>query len=82
MMVSSDDKLTPLQRALLVSFFEHERRFYLTGGAALAGFYLRHRRTTDLDLFTFDANAFAHVSMPQLTTSALKSSSGSTNQVF
>jgi hypothetical protein len=60
MMVSSDDRLTPLQRALLASFFEHERRFYLTGGAALAGFYLRHRRTTDLDLFTFDADAFAH----------------------
>jgi predicted nucleotidyltransferase component of viral defense system len=59
-MTSSDDKLTPLQRALLDAFFACERRFFLTGGAALAGFYLRHRRTTDLDLFTLDAEAFEH----------------------
>jgi hypothetical protein len=37
---------------LLFSFFERERGFFLTGGAALAGFYLHHRETTDLDFFT------------------------------
>jgi hypothetical protein len=30
----------------------NENRFFLTGGAALAGFYLGHRETHDLDLFT------------------------------
>ena len=48
--------LSPLQRDLLDSFFRREPRFFLTGGAALAGYYLGHRRTEDLDLFTtFDA---------------------------
>jgi predicted nucleotidyltransferase component of viral defense system len=55
---SSADRLTPLQRELLAGFFQHERGFFLTGGAALAGFYLRHRETDDLDLFTHEAEAF------------------------
>ena len=57
-MASSPDRLTPLQRELLLAFFERERGFYLTGGAALAGFYLHHRETTDLDFFTHDKDAF------------------------
>ena len=57
-MDSSRDKLTPLQRAILDAFFRVERRFFLTGGAALAGFYLGHRPTLDLDLFTLDPAAF------------------------
>lgn len=57
-MGSSEDKLSPLQRALLAAFFEKERGFFLTGGAALAGFYLRHRETSDLDLFTRDREAY------------------------
>lgn len=44
-------QLTPLQRDLLEAFFEKEQRLFLTGGAALAGFYLGHRDTEDLDLF-------------------------------
>jgi hypothetical protein len=44
--------LSPFQRALLEAFFRRAQDFYLTGGAALAGFYLEHRRTNDLDLFT------------------------------
>lgn len=44
-------RLTPLQTALLDAFFRHEKRFFLTGGAALAGFHLGHRETQDLDLF-------------------------------
>lgn len=57
-MASSPDRLTPLQRDLLLAFFERERGFFLTGGAALAGFYLHHRETTDLDFFTHDGEAF------------------------
>lgn len=50
-MDSSRDRLTPLQRDLLGAFFSRSPRFFLTGGAALAGFHLRHRQTMDLDLF-------------------------------
>lgn len=48
---SPSQRLTPLQRELLEEFFARERHFVLTGGAALAGFYLDHRGTEDLDLF-------------------------------
>lgn len=51
-MGSSGDRLTVLQRDLLGAFFARTQRFFLTGGAALAGYYLRHRTTRDLDLFT------------------------------
>jgi hypothetical protein len=51
-------KLTALQREVLDAFFQRERGFFLTGGAALAGFYLGHRTTDDLDLFTPHAAAF------------------------
>lgn len=44
--------LTALQRQVLDAFFQREHRFFLSGGAALAGFHLGHRRTYDLDLFT------------------------------
>jgi len=44
--------LTPLQNQVLEAFFRREQRFFLSGGAALAGFHLAHRRTHDLDLFT------------------------------
>jgi predicted nucleotidyltransferase component of viral defense system len=52
------DSLSQLQRDVLKEFFRHEASFFLTGGAALAGFHLGHRRTDDLDLFTMDAEAF------------------------
>jgi len=45
------NRLGRLQREVLSSFFRRERRFFLTGGAALAGFHLGHRETNDLDLF-------------------------------
>ena len=51
---SGVDRLTSLQRDLLEAFFERESGFFLTGGAALAGFHLHHRETNDLDLFTDD----------------------------
>jgi predicted nucleotidyltransferase component of viral defense system len=50
--------LSALQREVLRAFFARERGFFLTGGAALAGFYLHHRTTDDLDLFTDQAEAF------------------------
>ncbi|TKC99887.1 nucleotidyl transferase AbiEii/AbiGii toxin family protein [Polyangium fumosum] len=51
------NQLSPLQEELLNAFFRRERRFFLTGGAALAGFHLGHRRTADLDLFTTPKSA-------------------------
>lgn len=46
--------LTTLQEELLKLFAETEESdlFYLTGGTALAGCYLKHRYSRDLDLFT------------------------------
>lgn len=46
--------LNNLQNEFLREFFKRKNRFYLTGGAALAGFYLGHRETNDLDLFTLE----------------------------
>lgn len=43
---------TPLKRDFLRAWFSQERRFFLTGGSALGLFYLDHRRSYDLDLFT------------------------------
>ena len=48
----ANSKLTTLQKDFLDAFFGREDRFFLTGGAALAGFHLGHRETHDLDLFT------------------------------
>jgi hypothetical protein len=45
-------QLSQLQQDFLRAFFQREDRFFLTGGAALVGFYLGHRQTHDLDLFT------------------------------
>lgn len=50
-----DSILTPLQHQVLTSLFQKglgERGFYLTGGTALAEFYLHHRFSDDLDFFT------------------------------
>lgn len=46
--------LNELQKEFLARFFAHENRFFLTGGAALVGFYLNHRQTEDVDLFTLE----------------------------
>jgi predicted nucleotidyltransferase component of viral defense system len=51
MVSSSPSRLTALQRELAEAFFRREQRMFLTGGAALAGYYLGHRTTEDLDLF-------------------------------
>jgi hypothetical protein len=44
--------ITPLKRDFLQAFFAKEKRFFLTGGSALGLFYLEHRYSYDLDLFT------------------------------
>jgi hypothetical protein len=43
---------TPLKRDFLREWFAQDQRFFLTGGSALGLFYLDHRRSYDLDLFT------------------------------
>lgn len=50
----ANNSLNDLQQEFLKRFFAHENRFFLTGGAALVGFYLHHRLTEDLDLFTLE----------------------------
>jgi predicted nucleotidyltransferase component of viral defense system len=46
--------LSDLQRDFLREFFRRENRFFLSGGAALVGFYFGHRETRDLDFFTLE----------------------------
>lgn len=48
--------LTPYQIKILRTFFNTEvgKQFFLTGGTALAGFYLAHRKSEDLDFFSID----------------------------
>lgn len=55
----SGSTLTPIQRDLLRAVFAERAGFFLTGGSALAEYYLHHRRSEDLDLFTTDDVAFA-----------------------
>lgn len=57
-MASSSSRLTRLQQNVLRAFFAREKDYFLTGGAALAGYHLRHRSTNALDLFTLDAKPF------------------------
>lgn len=46
--------LTNLQKRVLVLFNEipDKETFYLTGGTALSAFFLKHRKSLDLDFFT------------------------------
>ena len=57
------DILTPFQSAFLKAFSQSplNDRFYLTGGTALAAFYLQHRLSEDLDFFTADSAAVRDV---------------------
>ena len=48
--------LDSFQQEVLAGFFARQEGFFLTGGGALAGFYLDHRSTHDLDLFTVSAS--------------------------
>jgi hypothetical protein len=53
--------LTPLQNSFLEKFFQLTQDFYLTGGTALSAFYLQHRYSVDLDLFTHEDSSFQKV---------------------
>ncbi|MBI2358282.1 MAG: nucleotidyl transferase AbiEii/AbiGii toxin family protein, partial [Deltaproteobacteria bacterium] len=55
------DVLSALQWEFLSFFFQGEPPFFLTGGTALSAFYLQHRYSEDLDLFTLDSDAFDRV---------------------
>lgn len=57
-MIKMKTLLTPLQKKFLDAFFASslKDKFFLTGGTALAEFYLKHRLSQDLDLFTLDQN--------------------------
>jgi predicted nucleotidyltransferase component of viral defense system len=57
-MDSSSSGLTEAQRRLIRAFFQRTQEFFLTGGSALAGFYLHHRTSADLELFTTSDAAF------------------------
>jgi hypothetical protein len=52
--------LTSLQVSVLEILFEHglgDKGYYFTGGSALAEFYLQHRYSDDLDVFTRSARS-------------------------
>jgi len=56
----SSKVLTGMQEQVLRLLFEKglgERGYYLTGGTALSEFYLQHRYSDDLDLFTREIKA-------------------------
>lgn len=61
MALSPRDILTALQWDFLTTFFRGSPPFFLTGGTALSAFYLQHRFSEDLDLFTLDSEAFDRV---------------------
>lgn len=54
------DKLTPLQWRILKVLAKLDPAWTLTGGGALAGVHLGHRRTRDLDLFWREAESLGH----------------------
>jgi predicted nucleotidyltransferase component of viral defense system len=51
-LASFPDLLSPLQKEILDAVSGDLRGLFLTGGTALGPFYLGHRRSADLDLFT------------------------------
>jgi len=60
MLIPPSETLTQFQQEVLESLFRRRsirESFRLTGGTALAGFYLFHRRSMDLDLVTSDQAA-------------------------
>jgi predicted nucleotidyltransferase component of viral defense system len=63
--MSSQSILSPFQAEFLRLFFQNAigQQFFLTGGTALAAFYLEHRYSQDLDLFTLESDALARVQM-------------------
>lgn len=54
--LQSNPILLPHQRELLTLFFttDFAKPFFITGGTALSAFYLAHRESKDLDLFSLE----------------------------
>lgn len=55
---------TPVQREVLLRLITNpliEQAFFLTGGTALSVFYLHHRLSNDLDLFTLESLDLAEI---------------------
>lgn len=50
--------LTPLQVRALEVLRSEPHGYFLTGGAVLGPYYLHHRMSADLDLFTPEADSF------------------------
>jgi predicted nucleotidyltransferase component of viral defense system len=61
MALSPKDILTALQWEFLSIFFHGASPFFLTGKTALSAFYLQHRYSEDLDLFTLESESFDRV---------------------
>lgn len=59
MELSSKGILPPFQFEVLKKFFRMDPGFFLTGGAALSEFYLGHRSSKDLDLFSTEDAAYS-----------------------
>jgi len=55
--------LTPLQKEIIKIFasIDETKNFYLTGGTALAEFYLQHRLSEDIDIFTPEEELILYV---------------------
>lgn len=60
--------LTPLQEEFIYTFSKSplKNRFFLTGGTALAAFYLEHRYSDDMDFFT-EVKIFHYEKIRELT---------------
>jgi predicted nucleotidyltransferase component of viral defense system len=79
--LSPEKILTALQWDFLSSFFEGGPPFVLTRGTALSAFYLQHRYSEDLDLFTLDGDAFDRVPLYVADTAARLTASVASLQV-
>src|SRR5207245_161566 len=65
--------LTATQTSFLTEFFRDSKEtepFYLSGGTALAEYYLQHRYSDDLDFFTRDRESFKQAT-PRVREAAL-----------
>lgn len=77
--------LDPLQRKVLDLLRGMEPAWTLTGGGALVGFYLHHRRTRDLDLFFHGLRVFgseAEEAVARLRAAGLRVSPTQTSPSF
>ena len=62
MVLKSKGIISELQKGILNIFsnIADSKLFYLTGGTALAEFYLAHRKSFDLDIFTTEKELVLH----------------------